>query len=73
LHHAKGELAEGQQIIMESILGAVSAFRGRVVSQTRVGPYAAVVPEVSGSAYIVGRNTWILDPRDTLGKGFLLS
>ena len=72
LHSAKDELAEGQQIVIESILGAASAFRGRVVSQAQVGPYAAVVPEVSGSAHIVGRNSWILDPRDTLGEGFLL-
>ena len=73
LHFAKGELAEGRQIVIESILGAASAFRGRVVNRAEVGPYAAVVPEVSGSAYIVGRSTWILDPRDTLGAGFLLS
>lgn len=73
LHAAKGELAEGQQLVIESILGAASIFRGRVASRTQVGSYAAVVPEVSGSAHIVGRNTWILDPRDTLGEGFLLS
>src|SRR5205807_1663204 len=37
IHHAKGEIAEGQHITIESILGAASAFSGRVVGQTRVG------------------------------------
>src|SRR6266567_2478365 len=30
LHYAKGEIAAGQEIIIESILGAASAFSGRV-------------------------------------------
>lgn len=71
--HAKGEIADEQEIIIESILGATSVFRGKVVEHTRFGPYSAIVPEVSGSAYIVGRNEWILDQRDPLGQGFLLS
>ncbi len=73
LHHAKGEIVEGQQIVIESILGAKSAFRGRVVERTQAGSHAAIVPEVCGSAYIVGRNEWIIDPRDALGQGFLVS
>jgi proline racemase len=31
------------------------------------------VPEVSGSAFITGRHEFIVDPHDTLGRGFLLS
>jgi trans-L-3-hydroxyproline dehydratase len=73
LHHAKGEIIEGQQIVIESILGAKSAFSGRVVERTQAGSHAAIVPEVCGSAYIVGRNEWIIDPRDALGQGFLAS
>ncbi|MFL5624978.1 MAG: proline racemase family protein [Ktedonobacteraceae bacterium] len=73
LHAAKGELAVGQEIVIESILGAASIFSGRVVEHTRLGEFAAVVPEVSGKAYIVGRNEWVLDPHDRLGKGFLVS
>lgn len=73
LHSAKGEIADGQTIVIESILGAASAFRGRVVERTQFGPHSAIVPEVSGTAFITGRNEWILDPRDTLGKGFLVS
>lgn len=72
LHYVKGQIAQGQEIVIESILGANSAFTGRVIETTRFGPYAAVVPEVSGTAYIVGRSEWVIDPRDAIGRGFLL-
>lgn len=73
LHYAKGEITDGQHIVIESILGASSAFGGRVVGSAQVGPYAAIIPEVSGQAFITGRHEWIVDPRDALGRGFLLS
>lgn len=72
LHFAKGEIAFGQTIMIESILGATSVFRGRVVEQAKVGSFDAVVPEVSGSAFITGRHEFILNPRDELGGGFLV-
>jgi proline racemase len=73
LHYAKGEITDGQQIVIESILGAASTFRGRVVGHAQVGPYQAVVPEVSGRAFITGRHEFIVDPSDELGRGFFLS
>ncbi len=73
LHHAKGEIAAGQDIVIESILGAASAFGGRVAGSAQIGPYPAIVPEVSGRAFITGRHEWIMNPRDALGRGFLLS
>jgi trans-L-3-hydroxyproline dehydratase len=72
LRAARGELREGEQIMVESILGAQSAFAGRIAERGQVGSYAAVTPEVSGTAFITGRHEFILDPRDTLGAGFLL-
>ena len=72
LHHARGDITAGQEIIIESILGAASAFSGRVVDQARVGPHDAVVPEVGGTAFITGRHEFIIDPRDELGRGFLV-
>ena len=72
LHHAKGELAAGETIVVESILGRHSTFSGRVAETTQVGPYAAVVPEVGGTAYITGRHEFIIDARDSVGQGFLL-
>jgi trans-L-3-hydroxyproline dehydratase len=73
LHYAKGEITDGQQIIIESILGAGSTFGGRVAGHVQVGPYQAVVPEVSGRAFITGRHEFVIDPQDELGRGFLLS
>src|SRR3989442_875374 len=73
LHHAKGEIVDGQQIVIESILGAASTFSGRIVGRAQVGQYEAIVPEVSGKAFITGLHEFIIDPRDTLGQGFLVS
>lgn len=73
LHYAKGEIAIGECITIESILGATSSFSGRVVGETEVGPYKAVVPEVSGRAFITGRHEFVIDERDELGRGFLLA
>ncbi len=72
IHHARGDIAESQQIAIESILGGASVFSGRVVGQTNVGDYEAIIPEVSGTAFITGRQEYILDPSDTLGSGFLI-
>ncbi len=73
IHHAKGEIAENQYITIESILGAASTFSGQVVGHTQVGTYSAVVPEVSGTAFITGRQEFLINPDDELGRGFLLS
>ncbi len=72
LHYAKGEIASEESIVIESILGAASAFGGRVVGETEVGRYKAIVPEVSGRAYITGRHEFMFDDRDELGRGFLV-
>ncbi len=60
--HAKGELAEGQWFRSESVLG--TAFRARIVGRTKVGRFDAVVPEITGSAWITGRTEFLLDPTD---------
>lgn len=73
LHEAKGELPDDRSIVIESILGARSAFGGRVAGRTQLGPYEAIIPEVSGSAFITGRHEFRLDPRDELGRGFFLA
>jgi proline racemase len=72
LHHAKGEIEDGQQIVVESILGSASTFGGRVVGRAKVGPFDAIIPEVSGTAFITGRHAFLIDPRDELGRGFLV-
>jgi proline racemase len=45
--HAKGQLPLQQDFVHEGILG--TTFTGRLIAQTRVGPYAAVVRAISGA------------------------
>ena len=69
LHFAAGELGLNQRVTIESILG--STMFVRVVETTRFGPYDAVIPEVSGTASIVGRSEFYFDPDDPLRNGFI--
>jgi trans-L-3-hydroxyproline dehydratase len=70
IHHARGEVAVDQSIVVESILG--TRFKGRIVETTTFGPYAAVVPEIEGTAHITGRHEFLIDPQDPLREGFIL-
>lgn len=68
--YAKGMLKLNEEFIHESIIGSI--FRGRAVEETKVGPYTAIVPEVTGSAYVIGINQLFIDPDDPHKHGFLL-
>ena len=68
--HAKDEIKLGESIIIESIIG--STFSVKVVETTTFGNYDAVIPEVSGNAYITGKNTFWINPEDPLKNGFIL-
>jgi trans-L-3-hydroxyproline dehydratase len=70
LDHARGELEIGRKIVIESILG--TRFAGRVLAETHVGSHDAIVPEVTGRAWITGRNELLIAPDDPLAEGFLL-
>lgn len=70
LHCARGELALNQRITIESILG--STMTVCAVERVRFGPHEAIIPEVSGTAFITGRSEFYFDPADPLGNGFLL-
>jgi len=69
LHYGAGEIVKGQPFVVESILG--TCFTGRVIEETSVGPFPAVIPEVGGSASITGRGQLLLDPADPLKHGFI--
>jgi len=68
--HTKGKLKLNEEFVYESIAGTI--FRGKLVEETRVGRFKAVVPEITGNAYITGLNQLVLDPDDPLKHGFLL-
>ncbi len=42
-----------------------------VVGRSRVADFAAVIPEVSGEAYVTGVSSFFLDPEDPLRDGFI--
>jgi len=66
--HARGRLQVGDAFRHEGILGTV--FTGRVVEETTVGPYPAIVPTITGSAWITGFSSYVLDPTDPFPDGF---
>ncbi len=66
--HAKGKLPLDQDFVHEGILG--TTFTGRLIEETRVGPYPAVVPTLAGSAWITGFAQYVLDPEDPFPEGF---
>jgi proline racemase len=66
--HAKGKLPLGRDFVHEGILG--TTFTGRLIEETRVGPHAAVVPTLSGQAWITGFAQYVVDPEDPFPNGF---
>jgi len=70
IHYKRGEIRKGEEMTIESILG--STFTASVLEETSFGSYNAVIPRVSGTAFITGQNEFLIDPRDPLGQGFIL-
>ncbi|TCK96955.1 LOW QUALITY PROTEIN: trans-L-3-hydroxyproline dehydratase [Paraburkholderia sp. BL9I2N2] len=68
--YLRGELGKDETLVNESIIGTV--FKGRVLSETTVGNFKAVITEVEGNAYLFGFANWIVDERDPLTYGFLV-
>jgi len=67
---AKGQLKEGESFVHESIIG--SLFYCRIVGESEVGGIPAIIPEVTGSAYVTGIHTFFIDPEDPFPEGFQL-
>jgi len=68
--HARGFLPLHQDFVHEGILG--TTFTGRLVAETRVGPYQAVVPTISGRAWITGIAQYVVDATDPFPAGFTI-
>ena len=68
--HARGLLSVGEDFIHEGILG--TTFTGRVLAETSVGPYKAVVPSLTGRAWITGFANYVLDEDDPFPNGFVV-
>jgi proline racemase len=68
--HARGELGLDEPFVHESPIG--TRFTGRLVSEAEVAGRPAVVPEVSGRAWITGMGQYMLDAEDPFPAGFAL-
>ena len=69
IYHKRGELAVGETMKIESILG--TTFDCKVVKTVDYEGMDAVIPEVKGTAYVTGKNEFVIDPNDPLQKGFV--
>jgi proline racemase len=68
--HARGELAMESEFVNESFLG--TRFVGRLAGETTVGGRRAVLPTITGRAWVTGTAQYLLDPEDPFPAGFLL-
>jgi len=68
--YARGQLALDEDFDHESVIG--THFTGRLVEQTKVGPFDAVVPTIKGRAWLTAMSSFLLDPDDPFPAGFLL-
>jgi proline racemase len=66
--YARGKLQLEQPFRHEGILG--TTFTGRLVERASVGQYSAVVPTITGSAWITGISQYVLDAEDPFPEGF---
>lgn len=68
--YALGEMKKDDVLINESWIGSV--FEGRIKEEVKVGNLNAIVPTITGRAWIMGESTWTLDATDPFPEGFLV-
>ena len=70
-HHARGELALGEPLVSRSILD--TAFHMKIEEGIMVANKPAILPSISGRAWITGHHTYTLDPDDPFPEGYSLT
>ncbi|MBX3070618.1 MAG: proline racemase family protein [Thermomicrobiales bacterium] len=68
--HAKGQLPLETDFVHESIMG--TTFTGRLIEETTIGDYPAVIPEITGQGWITGMAQYVVDPSDPFQEGFIV-
>jgi proline racemase len=66
--HGRGQLATGASFVNESVIG--TRFTGRIAEETTVAGRPAIVPEITGRAWITAMGQYLLDPSDPFPAGF---
>ncbi|MGC2976571.1 proline racemase family protein [Brevibacterium sp. FAM 25378] len=70
VRHARGHLGLNTDFVIECFIG--TSFTGRLIEETTVGEHAAVVPTITGSAWLTATSQFMLDPSDPFPAGFTL-
>lgn len=68
--YAHGEIGIGEPFIYESFMG--TKFKGVIKEEVDECGYKAVIPLITGSAYLTGEATYAIDPTDPLKYGFIV-
>jgi proline racemase len=68
--HARGEIEVGAELINESFIG--SRFTGSIIEETTVRGRPAVIPRITGRAWITGTAQYVIAPDDPFPEGFQL-
>lgn len=69
--HARGLVRPGDSRVSRSTIGGT--FLAEAIGEITVGPYRAVLPRITGSAWVYGRETLRISPEDPFPHGFALS
>ncbi|MCK4904180.1 MAG: proline racemase family protein [Candidatus Marinimicrobia bacterium] len=68
--YARGEIGIGETIDIESIIG--TKFIGKIVGEAKFGSFDAIIPEITGEAFITGKQEFFVDPKDPIGEGIFI-
>lgn len=71
LLQATGEMQVGDSLLARSIIE--SEFRGRIEELAEIGGAPAIIPSISGTAWITGSFQYLLDPEDPWPRGYRVS
>jgi proline racemase len=70
LFHHRGLMAVGSTFVSRGLLGL--DFMGRIAGETEVEGRPAILPEITGTAYLTGFSQFLFDPEDPVRAGYLL-
>src|SRR5262245_52523563 len=70
LFHHRGLMTVGSTVVSQGLLGL--SFTGRIAGETTVDGRRAILPEVTGTAYVTGTSQFLFDPDDPVRAGYLL-
>ena len=68
---SKGQIKKGESFIHQSIIGG--QFRCEYLDDAEVAGRPAVIPKVTGRAWVTGIHTFLLDPDDIFQEGYQLA